>query len=201
MKADPLLDPGTGKTFRPPTHFLPERTSPELLYLETKWASPASYGVTSKLLHQVLSIDRKLSPVTIRNHTLQAARRSKQAMEAEQVMFLDGCQAECARGLPKSKSSIVSDTISDTIDEESLERRLESVKHYLWHGNTVMALDRLREVPSPDTTLATDTRAVGQVAAIAIGGTVGLEALFAGPVTGASMNPARSLGPTLASGS
>ncbi len=48
--------------------------------------------------------------------------------------------------------------------------------------------------------VATDTRAVGPAAAIAIGGTVGLDAIFGGPVTGASMNPARSLGPALASG-
>ena len=47
--------------------------------------------------------------------------------------------------------------------------------------------------------VATDTRAVGQAAAIAIGGTVGLEALFAGPISGASMNPARSLAPALLS--
>ena len=48
--------------------------------------------------------------------------------------------------------------------------------------------------------VATDTRAVGQAAALAIGATVGLEALFAGPISGASMNPARSLGPALISG-
>jgi MIP family channel proteins len=46
--------------------------------------------------------------------------------------------------------------------------------------------------------VATDTRAVGAAAAIAIGGTIGLDALFGGPVTGASMNPARSLGPAIA---
>jgi len=48
--------------------------------------------------------------------------------------------------------------------------------------------------------VATDTRAVGAAAAIAIGGTIGLDALFGGPVTGASMNPARSFGPALVAG-
>jgi MIP family channel proteins len=48
--------------------------------------------------------------------------------------------------------------------------------------------------------VATDSRAAGSAAALAIGGTVGLDALFGGPVTGASMNPARSFGPALVSG-
>jgi MIP family channel proteins len=48
--------------------------------------------------------------------------------------------------------------------------------------------------------VATDTRAVGAGAALAIGGAVGLNALFGGPISGASMNPARSFGPALVAG-
>ena len=48
--------------------------------------------------------------------------------------------------------------------------------------------------------VATDTRAVGETAALAIGFTVALDALWAGPISGASMNPARSLGPALIAG-
>jgi aquaporin NIP len=48
--------------------------------------------------------------------------------------------------------------------------------------------------------VATDTRAIGEAAAIAIGATVGLDAMFGGPVSGASMNPARSIGPAIVSG-
>lgn len=48
--------------------------------------------------------------------------------------------------------------------------------------------------------VATDDRAVGQAAALAIGGTILLDAMFGGPISGASMNPARSFGPALVSG-
>jgi aquaporin NIP len=48
--------------------------------------------------------------------------------------------------------------------------------------------------------VATDTRAIGAAAAIAVGGTVALDSLFGGDVTGASMNPARSFGPALVAG-
>lgn len=44
------------------------------------------------------------------------------------------------------------------------------------------------------------SKETGLLAGVAVGGMVGLEALFAGPISGASMNPARSLGPALVSG-
>lgn len=43
-------------------------------------------------------------------------------------------------------------------------------------------------------------KAIKSFAGIAIGFTVGVEAMFAGPITGASMNPARSIAPALISG-
>ncbi|TYO99349.1 aquaporin Z [Geothermobacter ehrlichii] len=48
--------------------------------------------------------------------------------------------------------------------------------------------------------VATGSKEQGLMAGVAIGGTVALEALFAGPITGASMNPARSLAPALVAG-
>lgn len=48
--------------------------------------------------------------------------------------------------------------------------------------------------------VSTGHREKGLMAGVAIGGTIALEALVGGPVTGASMNPARSMGPALVSG-
>ncbi|MFC5045306.1 MIP/aquaporin family protein [Aquimarina hainanensis] len=47
--------------------------------------------------------------------------------------------------------------------------------------------------------VSTGSKEIGIMAGIAIGGTVALEAIFAGPVTNASMNPARSFAPALLS--
>jgi len=264
--------PHQQKTFRPLTALLPERTSPELLYLETKWAALASYGLTTKLLHEVLPIDHTHSAATVRNQTLRVAQRSEQALGPEKALFLDGSPADrnhlpipdgplsvsldggivrgrksatgaktstlfeviagksilsfrrddpedappsskcfalvrsvdtkpkrrlfellqsqgmqanqqvtffsdggetvrttpeylnpesehildwfhitmrstvlqqCARGLATPHATA---TLPDADDDQSLERRLESVKHYLWHGNSARALDRLQEL-------------------------------------------------------
>lgn len=45
--------------------------------------------------------------------------------------------------------------------------------------------------------VATDNRAIGELAGLAVGSTVLLNVIFAGPISGASMNPARSLGPAI----
>ena len=48
--------------------------------------------------------------------------------------------------------------------------------------------------------ISTGAREKGITAGIAVGAVIGLEALFAGPICGASMNPARSLAPAIVSG-
>jgi MIP family channel proteins len=48
--------------------------------------------------------------------------------------------------------------------------------------------------------VATDARTAAGIAAIAIGGTIALASFVGGPISGASLNPARSLGPALVSG-
>jgi len=48
--------------------------------------------------------------------------------------------------------------------------------------------------------VSTGAKEKGITAGIAIGAVIGLEAMFAGPICGASMNPARSLAPALVSG-
>nr|CCI55660.1 EaNIP3,3 [Equisetum arvense] len=49
-----------------------------------------------------------------------------------------------------------------------------------------------------NTAMGTDKRAVGQLGGLAVGATVAMNTLVGGPTTGASMNPARSLGPAIA---
>jgi len=48
--------------------------------------------------------------------------------------------------------------------------------------------------------VATGTKEQGMFAGLAIGGTILLDAMFGGPISGASMNPARSLAPAIVSG-
>jgi hypothetical protein len=79
----------------PLARLLSERTSPELLYLQTKWASLMSYGMTADLLNDVLPVD--VCDSSIRHNVQQVAQRSEDELEPEQAMFVDGCAAEWAK--------------------------------------------------------------------------------------------------------
>jgi hypothetical protein len=50
---------------------------------------------------------------------------------------------QCARGLARPKAPA---SASDATEAERLERRLESIKQYLWHGNSPRELERLQDV-------------------------------------------------------
>lgn len=71
---------------------LPDRTLPELLFLETKWASLMSYGMTSKLLGEVLPIDEPVNTFTLRQHVTEVAERLERELGDEQFCFIEGCQ-------------------------------------------------------------------------------------------------------------
>ena len=81
-------------TFSPLIHLFTEHTSPELLYLQSKWSSLVSYGMTAKMLKDVLPIDEKLSAATVRNHALEIAHRSENDLGEEQFSFINTCPAE-----------------------------------------------------------------------------------------------------------
>jgi hypothetical protein len=89
--------PHPTRTFSPLATLLPEPITPELLFLETKWAALVSYGVTAELLHDVLPIDDALAPCTIREHVFKVAERLEQALGEEQWSFIDSCPAEWSR--------------------------------------------------------------------------------------------------------
>ena len=86
--------PHETKSFSPLAQVLPERTTPELLFLETKWASLMSYGMTTELLQEVLPMDSPLHASTIREHVCSVAQRLENELGEEQWSFVEGCQRD-----------------------------------------------------------------------------------------------------------
>lgn len=71
---------------------LTERTAPELLYLETKFAALMSFEQSAQLLAEVLPVDEQLNAATVRNHTQQMAQRLEAELGDEQMIFIEGCE-------------------------------------------------------------------------------------------------------------
>jgi len=86
--------PHETKSFSPLAQVLPERTTPEMLFLETKWASLMSYGLTTELLQEVLPMDSPLHASTIREHVCSVAERLENELGEEQWTFVEGCQRD-----------------------------------------------------------------------------------------------------------
>src|SRR5664280_1474718 len=83
--------PHPTRTFRPVAELLPERTTPELAYLQARFAAQASYQVAATLLAEVLPLGRTLHAATVRRHTHAVAQRLEGELGDEQPSFISGC--------------------------------------------------------------------------------------------------------------
>ena len=84
-------------SFRPLSALLTEPVSPELLYMEAKWSSLVSYGLSLDALQDFLPIDRSLDVKTVRYDTLKVAKRLEAELGDEQASFLEGDPREWDR--------------------------------------------------------------------------------------------------------
>ncbi len=91
--------PHASKTVSVLNEWLPAHNSPELQYIETKWASLVSYGMTVDLLKDVLPVNEGLNAETVRHHLHKTAKRQDEAL-TEQPRLISGCQNDWAK-LPK----------------------------------------------------------------------------------------------------
>ena len=81
-------------TFCPLSELLTVHTSPELAYLEAKWAAQVSFASVRALLREVLPIDHGLHEETIRQHVLATAERLEAQLGPEQFAYDGGSQRE-----------------------------------------------------------------------------------------------------------
>jgi hypothetical protein len=86
--------PQPTRTFSPLAAALPERSTPELLYLESKFSGLVSYGLSARLLAETLPLGRPLHATAVRLHAQATADRLESELGPEQPMFIDGCQRD-----------------------------------------------------------------------------------------------------------
>jgi hypothetical protein len=94
------------RSFNPVANLLKERTSPELLYLESKFASLMSYGLSSKLLQELLPIEGEINATSIRNNLHSLGKRLESELPEEAGILFEGCQRDWDR-LPRPDLPLV----------------------------------------------------------------------------------------------
>ncbi|MDH3598422.1 MAG: ISKra4 family transposase [Candidatus Tectomicrobia bacterium] len=77
-------------SFRPLSALLTEPVAPELLYMEAKWSSLVSYGLSLNALQDFLPIDLSLDVKTVRYDTLKVAKRLEAELGENQASFIEG---------------------------------------------------------------------------------------------------------------
>ena len=84
------------QTFRPTAQWLTGHTSPDLLYLETKWASLIPYAKVADLLKDVLPVASTWNHETVRKHLQATRQRMEQALGEEQDCLFEGTEDDWA---------------------------------------------------------------------------------------------------------
>ncbi|MCW2883415.1 MAG: ISKra4 family transposase [Streptosporangiaceae bacterium] len=87
----PSTNTAAAATFSPVAAALPERTSPELLLWEAKYAALTSYGAAATLLAEAFPLGRPLHATTIRQQVERTATRLEDELGEERFSFIDTC--------------------------------------------------------------------------------------------------------------
>lgn len=93
------------RSFSPLSKRLSERTTPELAYLEAKWASLMSYGLTVDILSEVLPLEGQVNTTSVRRQVERVADRAEQAMGPEKGIYLEGMERDWGK-LPRPEEPI-----------------------------------------------------------------------------------------------
>jgi len=81
-------------SFRPLSALLTESVAPELLYMEAKWSSLVSYGMSLDALKDFLPLEVTLDVKTVRYDTLKVAKRLEAELGDEQPGFIEGSPSD-----------------------------------------------------------------------------------------------------------
>ena len=76
---------------------LPDRTAPELAYLEAEFAVLMSYGLTVYVLAEILTLSEELAKTSVRRQVQRVAARDEGDLGDEQFPFSEGCQRDWER--------------------------------------------------------------------------------------------------------
>ena len=83
-------------TFSPLSGLIKEYTSPERLYLETKWASLIPFEKTAQMLKDVLPMNATVNRSSIRNHLIKVAEKDEAELGEEAYFFINSCPRDWA---------------------------------------------------------------------------------------------------------
>jgi len=183
------------KTFRPTAAWLRGTTSPELLYVENKWASLIPFAKVADLLQEVLPADANHE--TIRRHVQATTERmddevpeskcfgyvqtydekprrrlyelmkSQGLQDNQQVVFMSDGGEDVRRvqmylhpssehwidwfhitmriTVLQQQTKSLQGEANRAKEAAELSKRIDSIKHLLWHGNVAEALDRMSD--------------------------------------------------------